>query len=636
MLTNLNLLGFLLLVISMETVLSGNSGKKLLLGNEAIVRGALEAGVGFASTYPGTPASEIGDTFSAIAKDAGIYFEYSSNEKVATEVAAAAAFAGIRSIVSYKHFGFNVATDSIFPLAYHGVRGGMVIAFSDDPKCWSSGQSEQDSRYYARIAHMPLLEPSDSQDCKDFTKLAFEISEKLQIPVLIRLTTRIAHTRTVVNVQKVIKGKTKGDFPKKYKEKSKWGNMPPRIVEVHKELNDKLKHLAKTHGSKFTKLFGKKGSTLGIISSGVGTEYAIDALNKLGIHAQILKLGMTWPLPEKEIRSFIKPLKEVLVVEELEPVLEQEITRLAKDTNPKLKIHGKNLLPVNGEFTTELLLSALASMKGKELPELKKHQNQISKLNSPPRQPVFCPGCPHRSTFYAVKKACPKNTIFGGDIGCYILGIFSPFDTQDFVISMGATQGLCHGFSKITKQPVVSFLGDSTFFHAGVPGLINMIYNQSSPLVVVLDNRITAMTGHQPNPGMGKTGMGEPTKKIVIADIAKACGADVVASTNAFNIKQTENKVKSLIKKPGVKVLISKGECRLLFMRNARKKGIKLPVFEIDSKKCTECSECLLQLSCPAIHRDEGGKCYIDADFCWGCGVCAQLCSKGAIKARKR
>jgi len=622
----------------MEKILTGKKGQKLLLlGDEAIVRGALEAGVGVASTYPGTPASEIGDTFSELAKKAGIYFEYSTNEKVATEVAAAAAFAGIRSIVSYKQFGFNVATDSVFPLAYHGVRGGMVIAFSDDPQCWSSGQSEQDSRIYARIAHMPMLEPSDSQECKDFAKLGIELSEKLGIPVLIRITTRIAHTRNVVSLGQLKKGKTKGDFPPKYKLESKWRNMPPKIVQVHAELNRKLAKLAKTHGKKFTTLSGsKKGARFGIITSGVSSQYAYHALEELGIKAPVLRLGMSWPLPEKEIKDFIKPLKEVLVVEELEPVLEREVARLSKEANPSLKIHGKDLLPVNGELKPGIVLSALASLKGKKLTALEKHKKMLAKLHPPPRQPVFCPGCPHRSTFYAVKKASPKNTVFGGDIGCYILGIFEPHETQDFVVSMGATNGICHGLSKTTKQPVISFLGDSTFFHAGVPGIVNMVFNKSSPLVVILDNRVTAMTGHQPNPGVGITGMGEKTKELNIADITTACGVDTVVTVNSFNEKAIEKTTKELLKKPGVKVMISKGECRLLFRRRMRKAGVKLPTFEIDPKKCSACGECIERFGCPAIHKDKSGKYYIDQDFCWGCGVCAQICTKGAIKVKTK
>ncbi|MFH1393585.1 MAG: indolepyruvate ferredoxin oxidoreductase subunit alpha [Candidatus Micrarchaeota archaeon] len=621
----------------MERILTGKPGQKLLLlGNEAVVRGALEAGVGLASTYPGTPASEIGDTFAALAKRAGIYFEYCTNEKVATEVAAAAAFAGLRSIVSYKHFGLNVATDSVFPLAYHGVRGGMVIAFSDDPQCWSSGQSEQDSRDYAKIAHMPMLEPSNSQECKDFTKAALELSEKIGIPVLIRLTTRVTHTRNVVRLGKVKKGKTKGDFPKGYAAGSKWRNMPPKILQVHEELNRKLSRLAATDGGKFTKLIGKKLGPFGIISSGVAAEHAQEALHALGINAQLLKIGMSWPVPEKEIRAFIKPLKEVFVVEELEPILEREITGLAKDTNPKLKIHGKDVLPTNGELNPGMLMLALAKLKGRRLSELANHMKKFAKLKPPPRQPVFCPGCPHRSTFYAVRKAAPKNTVFGGDIGCYILGIFEPHETQDFVISMGATNGICHGLSKVTKQPVISFLGDSTFFHAGFPGIANMVFNKSSPLVVILDNRITAMTGHQPNPGMGRTGMGEKTKEISIEDVVKACQADEVVVTNSFNVSQTEKAARDLLKKKGVKVLISKGECRLLYRRRMRKNGVNLPVFEIDPEKCQECGDCIMAFGCPAIHRDGKGKYYIDGDFCWGCGVCAQVCPKGAIKVKIR
>lgn len=627
----------------MKRMLTFKSGQKLLLmGNEAIVRGALEAGIGLASTYPGTPASEIGDTFAVLAKDAGIYFEYSTNEKVAAEVAAAAAFAGVRSLVSFKHFGLNVASDSVFPLAYHGVRGGMLIVFSDDPQCWSSGQSEQDSRYYARMAHMPMLEPSDSQECLEFTKKGFELSEKLGIPVIIRLTTRVAHTRGIVKLGDIKKGKTIGDFPEAYREQSKWRNMPPKILSVHNELNEKLAKLASTHGKSFTRVIRKKsknggpaGARFGIITSGISFEYVMGALNVFGMNVPVLKLGMTWPVPDKEIASFIKPLKEVLIIEELEAVLENEVRRVAKGASLKLLVRGKDLLASHGEFRAETLLLAICSITGKRMQELERHRKKLARVVTPPRQPVFCPGCPHRSTFYAVKRACPKGTIFGGDIGCYVLGMYAPYEAQDFMLSMGAGQGVCHGFSKSTKASIVSFMGDGTFFHAGFPGLVNSVFNRSSQLVVILDNRITAMTGHQPNAGSGITAMGEKTKEISIEEVVRACRVDSVAVTSAFNVSQTSKLAAEMLAKPGVNVLISKGECRLLFRRRMRRQGVALPVFEIDPSRAGEVGESLAGLACPAIHVDEKGNYYIDKDFCWGCGVCAQLAPAGAITARK-
>jgi indolepyruvate ferredoxin oxidoreductase alpha subunit len=601
--------------------------RELLLGNEAIVRGALEAGVGFTSTYPGTPASEIGDTFAAVAKQVGIHFEYSTNEKVALEAAAGAALSGVRSLVAFKGFGLNVASDSLFPLAYVGIKAGMVIVVADDPSCHSSAQSEQDSRYYARIAHLPMLEPSDAQECKQFTKSAFEISEKFGIPVMLRLTTRVDHETGIVSLERIVRGKRVGSFVKDIK----WKDFPPTIIKTHEELHQKLDTIAKEYGKTLTKLLPAKSSK-GVITSGISYGYVLEALEDLGIELPVLKLGMTYPLPESMVENFLKGLESVLVAEELEPVLEEAVCKAARRVNPGMKILGKNILPVAGEITEESVLHAISRLARKKPKfDFSKHKQQYQKLKIARRFPLMCPGCPHRATFYAAKLAEPK-AVFTGDIGCYMLGVHPPLETVDFVLAMGASEGIAHGISKTSKQKVIAFIGDSTFFHAGIPGLINMVFNKSNPLIIILDNRTTAMTGHQPHPGVGLNALGEPTKPISLLDIVRACGVENVKVVDPYNIKEMAATIKEFLGSGKLSVIVARRECRLMTIRRMKKEGMKIPKFEIDKLMLTkECKERLLSFGCPAIIEEDGV--FIDEDLCFGCGVCAQLCP-GIIKVK--
>lgn len=606
-----------------------SSGKVILLGNEAIVRGALESGIGFSAAYPGTPSSEIGDTFSEIAREAGVYFEYSTNEKVAVEAAAGAAFSGVRSLVSFKHFGFNVASDSIFPLPYYTLSAGMVIVCADDPGCWSSGQSEEDSRLYARIAHLPLLEPSTPSEAKDFVKFAFELSEKFKIPVIIRTSTRVSHASEVVKLGKIVKGKTTGKFIRNRSGRT----MPPKIIEVHAELHKKLEKLGAVSTESKLNFVLKGEGDFGIITSGVSYNYVREAMKMLNLNLPVLKIGFSWPGPNKKIKEFIKDLKSVLVVEELEPVLEKDVVEIAKEANPGLKIHGKDHLHPFCELRQELVAEALAKISNIKF-DFSEHRKLLEKLNVPARTPIMCPGCPHRASFWAAKQAGGKDAVFGGDIGCYLLGLYPPFQVQDYIISMGAGEGVSHGIKKVSQQKVISFIGDSTFFHAGIPALINMTYNKSTPLVLALDNRSTAMTGHQPNPGTGLTGMGDKTKELKINEIAKACGVDNIAVVNCFNLKDSTAKIKDFLAKDKASLIVMSGECRLQFMRRMQKQGTKIPVFQIDQEKCTKCGKCLLEYACPAIHRDDKNKYYINESLCWGCSCCAQVCPVNAISVK--
>jgi len=619
-----------------SSILSNEKGKKvILLGNEAIVRGALEAGIGFASTYPGTPASEVGDTFSAIAKKVGIYFEYSTNEKVALEVAMGSSFSGVRSLVSMKQFGVNVAADSLMPLAYVGPNAGMVIMVADDPGCWSSAQSEQDTRYYARMSHIPMLEPSDPQECKDFVKIAFDLSEKFKIPFFVRTTTRVSHERGIVQLDNLTIGKTKGFFQK---DMSKFNIMPPNTMRLHKEMLDKIEKIRQISEKMSFVFNGNVKSKLGIIVSGVSFNYVMESLIDLNIRLPVLKLSLTYPVPEEKIKDFIKKFNSVLVVEELEPILEEEILALAKNVSPKLKVYGKknDYLPKVGEYDEEIVITALTRITGRELGiSLKKYLKKFKEIKIPRRFAVLCAGCPHRATFWATKIAAGKNTIFGGDIGCYILGIYPPYHTQDFVFSMGASEGIVHGIEKVTDQKVIAFIGDSTFFHGGMPGLVNIVFNKSKPLIIVMDNRITGMTGHQPNPGVGRTGMGEKTKEIKIEKIVKAFGIKHVKVVDPFNVNKMIKIIRKFLQKDEVSVIVAKRECRLLTMRRKLRADEKIYKYEIDQNKCKRCGTCLFYFACPAIY-EKGGIFNIDKNLCTGCGVCTQVCPYKAIRKVKK
>jgi len=538
--------------------------KKILLGNEAIVQGALEAGVNFVSAYPGTPSSEIGNVFGKIAKKHGVYFEFSSNEKVALEAAIGASFSGLKCLVAMKHFGMNVALDALLPFVYTGSKGPTVIIVADDPSCFSSGQSEENSRAFGYLAHVPILEPSDAQEAKDFVKLGFEISEKFNIPVIVRTTTRVAHQRMPVEIDSKIQTlKTKGKFIKDVK---RFVTMPPRVLEMKEELLVKIERIREyAEKSKINKREGQ--GKIGIVTSGISYLYIKEALEELNSSIPVLKLGIFYPLPEKELSSFIKGLDEVLVVEELEGYLEKEIKALAKDINPKLKIHGKDLLPESRELNVTKVGQAIAKLINKKYREVKSLE-----LDVPKRFPRLCPGCPYWFVFSAVKEVAPKNTIFGGGIGCYMLAGFPPHNIQDYLLCMGSSIGIAHGIKKSSDQKLISFIGDSSFFHAGIPALINAVFNKSNPLIIIMDNRITAMTGHQPNPGMGLTGMWEQSEDIKIENIVKACGVKHVKVIDPKNINQLKETIKEFLNKKEVSVIIAKRICVIWERRMKRKK----------------------------------------------------------------
>jgi indolepyruvate ferredoxin oxidoreductase alpha subunit len=540
--------------------------KEILLGNDAIIRGALTAGVSFVSGYPGCPSAEIGDEFAKIAKQNGVYIEWSSNEKTALEAAVGASFSGLKSLVNMKSFGINVCSDVLLPLAYTGTKAGMVIVVADDPGCWSSAQSEQNSRAFAYLSHIPVLEPANPQECYDFTKLGFEISEKFNTPVILRTVTRAAHQRAIVNYNEVVGKQEKGNFVKNLHQ---FSTMPPRTLEMHKELLEKIKKVsAFVEKSKVNAVFGNKNSKMGIIASGVAFSHAVEALEELNLDMPILRLGFFYPLPEKLIYNFIKNKTKILIVEELDPYIEKEVTRIAKDANPKIKIFGKDVLPEIGELTPELIAIALAKITGKKYKKF-----SVKKLGLAKRTARLCDGCPYWYILPTIKRIAPEGTVFGGDIGCNMIGALPPHSMYDYMFCMGSSIGIGHGVKKSSpNQKVITFMGDGTFFHSGIEGLINAVYNKSNPLMIVMDNRITAMTGHQTNPGMGKTITREDTSELQIADIARACGVKNVKVLDPINQKELEETVNEFLQKDEVSIIICKRICALLERRLKKQK----------------------------------------------------------------
>ncbi len=523
--------------------------KKNLLGNEAIVRGALEAGVQFVSTYPGTPASEIGDTFFQIHKDNGVYFEYSVNEKVALEAGVGASFSGLKTLVAMKNFGLNVASDALLPFCYTGSKGPTVLVVSDDPNCWSSAQSEENSRAFSYLAHIPTLEPSDPQECKDFIKMAFKLSEKFRLPILVRITTRVSHQRAPVQLDKLpasLGGNPdKGKFVKNPRQ---FVTMPPRVLEMKKELLEKIEKIKQSIEKSAIEQFS---GNLGVITSGISYLYVMEALKELNLDLPVLKLNFFYPLAEKKIQNFIKKLNKALIVEELEPYLEKEVERLAKNVNCDLKIIGKELLPEVGELKPEIVLTAIAKFANKKPPAIHVAKTDGGKIAK--RKPRLCPGCPYWLVFGAVKKAVDaKKVIFGGDIGCYMLSGMQPHNMQDYLSCMGSSVGIAHGISKASGQKLITFIGDGTFFHAGIPALINTVFNESNPLIIVTDNQTTAMTGHQPNPGL---------KGIKIENIVKACGVKNLKVIDPIKQKELIETIKEFLNKKEVSVIIARRPC---------------------------------------------------------------------------
>jgi indolepyruvate ferredoxin oxidoreductase alpha subunit len=613
----------------MSALLKGQPGeRRLFLGNEAIVRGALEAGVALVTTYPGTPASEIGDRCYQISRQTDLYFEYSVNEKVALEVAAGAAASGWRSLVAMKHVGLNVAADALMTLAYVGVEGGMVIVTADDPSLFSS-QNEQDNRYYAKMAGLPLLEPANPQEAKEMTGAAFGLSEELKLPVLLRTTTRVNHTRGPVTLGPLAPRPGPGFFRKDPFSKV----MVPAVArQAHARLllaETRARVLAA--GSPFNRVSGR--GPWGIVTSGVAASYVADAVQELGLAEQVrvLKLGFTNPLPEDLIVEFLAPLERVLVVEELEPFLEEGIRALAQAQGLTVPIQGKaqGLFSRLYEYHPGLVREKIARYFGVSYaPPAPRAPEQVLGENLPDRPPNLCPGCPHRAMYYSVKIALKDlglEGVFPTDIGCYTLGLLPPLSMADFLICMGSSISTAAGISQATGQKVVAFIGDSTFFHSGLPALASAVHQRHDFLLVILDNGTTAMTGHQPHPGVSLVPPGYLGEHVPINRVVKALGVEQLWVVNPFKYKEALAATKEAVSAVGVRVLISQAPCHLYESRITGKK--RRARFQVTGE-CGECRLCLDYFGCPAMYvkPGEAGQMLIDPDLCSGCAFCVQWC----------
>lgn len=618
--------------MKIEDILEKKKDEKLfLLGNEAAVRGALEAGITFTSTYPGTPSSEIGNVLAKIAKKAGVYFEFSVNEKVALEVSAAAAASGLRSFVFMKHVGLNVAADAFMSTAYTGVRGGMIILSADDPSMHSS-QNEQDNRLFAQMAGVPVLEPANPQEVKDLMHYGVEISEQFQIPVLMRTTTRVSHMRAIVKLGDIKKKNKEGFFEK---EENRFNIAPAFARKLRKSLVEKLQQIEEVaNNSMVNQIVKECDSKTGVITSGAPYNYVIDVVNENNLQVNILKLGLSYPFPRGLVRKFLDGLERVIIVEEVEPFIEKEVLALIGKEYKKIKVHGKldDTFPRIYEYNPDIIAESIAKVINFNLPE---QTDKNIDIKPPFRPPVLCPGCPHRSSIYAIKKAVnslkirDEDVIYSNDIGCYTLAMQPPYNMADYCICMGSSIGIGSGMAKASKQKVISLIGDSTFFHAGIPPLINAVHNRANIMVVVLDNRITAMTGGQPNPSIPLDGWGEETPVISIEELAKATGAGYVAVINPGNIKKATEIFKEALQYKGVSVVISRSPCIMLKSKEKR------PNFQINQEKCTRCQICLKQFNCPAIYKKDDGSIHINELLCTGCGVCVQVCPQKAIEVKK-
>ncbi len=563
-----------------------------MLTNEAVARGAYEAGVKVVSSYPGTPSTEITEFISQYDE---IYSEWAPNEKVACEVAVGASIAGVRSMCCMKHVGVNVAADPLFTAAYTGVGRGMVLVVADDPAMHSS-QNEQDSRFYARSAHVPMLEPADSQEAKEFVKLAYEISEEYDTPVMIRLTTRIAHSQSFVELCDRVEVEDK-HFEKNI---AKYVMMPQFARKRHLVVEDRENKLAKASNTMEINKVEMRSTNLGIVCAGAVYQYIKEATD-----ASIFKVGLVYPMPIDAIKEFASKVDKLMIVEELEPFFENQLKANG------INCYGKELLGKQGEYSTAFLRHKLY---GEEIPK--------QEMEIPMRPPVMCAGCPHRGVFFVLRKL---GITVSGDIGCYTLGAQAPLSAVDVCVCMGASIGMAHGFDKaksIHARKMVAVIGDSTFIHSGITNVINAVYNRGTSTTIILDNSITGMTGHQQNPATGKTLKGDPTAKLDLEALLKAIGVNNVVVVDAYDLKEVERVVKEETSREEVSVIIARRPCALLNKKYP-------PAFSINDN-CKNCKACL-KIGCPAI-ENIGGKVRINKELCVACGVCKQLCKFSAIE----
>ncbi len=601
----------------------------LLLGNEAIVRGALEAGVNVVTCYPGTPSSEVPDTFYRLGGKDRYKMEYSVNEKVAFEVGAGAALAGALTLVTMKHVGVNVAADPLLTTTYTGLPGGLVLLSADDPGCHSS-QNEQDNRYYARFASMPCFEPATAAEAKSMTREALLLARESEQPVLLRTTTRLNHQRGPVTFDAL-------PAPAAIKP---FARAPQRFVPIpgvararHLVLEANMQKLSETAEKYISLTQGKAAQRLGIIASGIARAYLNDVLKAHNFAGKVdlLELGMTWPLPQKSLTDFINSHETVLVLEEGAILLENDIRALVQSLGASTKIEGKNdVLTIQGEYSYALVAKRLATLLGENIVEAA-CACVDHKLPMPNRPPNLCAGCSHRAVYYAIRQIYGDDAYYASDIGCYTLGIVPPLRMADFLVCMGASISAGCGFASISDKPVVAFIGDSTFFHTGIAGLANAVFNKHNVLLVILDNGTTAMTGHQPNPGMIQEVLGTEALHLDIESVVRGLGVQHIAKTKAYNLRATSKAIEEMKAQSGVRVLIVEEPC-VLYARRTLKKAMAQVAYVAEQN--AEAVACVENFGCPAFVRNEEGVA-VDPALCTGCMVCLQVAPK-AFKAKRK
>ncbi len=622
----------------------------LLLGNEAVARGAIESNVEVAASYPGTPASEIVDTLALVADEVGMHVQWSTNEMVAFEVAVGGAICGKRSMASMKHIGGNWIVDPLMHAVYHGFNAGLLVVSADDPSGHSSS-NEQDNRYLALMAEIPTLEPSDVQEAKDYVRLALEMSEEIRLPVMLRLVTRICHSRGDVVLGNIERHPVEPKFHDDYYSDFVLGDgiVGPKVIpELHAILHEKLRKVEGVAAKKglFLVENGLKSdqNKVGIITSSAPANYIFDYLKRRGLRGKIglLKLGLTNPFPERVVSKFAKGFEAIVVVEEGEPFIERHLMALAKDLKPSLKIYGRLTanLPRTGELNysaVDRFLSGILKLDPETVPHEKAEVMEAASKLLTPRILTMCAGCPHRGAYYAAKKAtrtvAKARYIAIGDIGCYTLGMYPPLKFMQDVFCMGGSIGIANGIAKAGfKDPVIATIGDSTFYHAGIPALINATFNQANIKVMVLDNEVTAMTGYQPHPGCGETATLKPTKRVTIEDISKACGIEFIRIVDPYDMKSSVAAMEDALKFDGPAVVIFRRLCSQVYLRSLRRTGKKIVPCLVDDERCIGCRTCVAAFGCPAIgFNNDRKKSFIDPLACMDCGVCIDVCPQGAI-----